>query len=102
MAPATTGAKTIFVGDRRCTLGVSCIRSGVWAPTVSIDPSRPGEQRELLTSTPEQSRTTAAEAMLEAQRMAERFISLSTLEPALGRAMLMPGTGSQGGSSAAS
>ncbi len=88
----TSGAKTVFIGERRCTLGVSCIRSGVWAPTVSIDPSRPGEKRELLTSTPDQSRPTASEAMAEAQRMAERFLSPGTHDPVLSRAMSMLGS----------
>ncbi len=85
----TSGAKTVFIGERRCTLGVSCVRSGVWAPTVSIDPSRPGEKRELLTSTPEQSRSTAAEAMVEAQRMAERFINPAGHDPVIAQAMAL-------------
>lgn len=89
-APAA-GAKTVSIGDRRCTLGVSCIRSGVWAPTVSIDPSAPGEQRQLLTSSPDQTRTTAAEAMLEAERMAERFINPASHDPVITQAMAMLG-----------
>ncbi len=89
-----SGAKTIFVGERRCTLGVSCVRSGVWMPTVSIDPARPGDKRELLTSTPDQSRKTAAEAMAEAQRMAERFLNPGAQDPVLTRAMAMLGAGS--------
>jgi hypothetical protein len=88
----TSGAKTVMVGERRCTLGIACIRPGAWAPTVSIDPSQPGEKRQVLTSTPDQLRPTAAEAMAEAQRMAERFMNPSVNDPIIASALAMIGS----------
>lgn len=90
-----SGAKTVVIADRRCTLGVYCIRSGVWAPSVSIDPAQAGAERQVLTSTPEQLRSTAGEAMVEAQRMAERFMNPSAHDPVIAQALAMLGSGSE-------
>lgn len=90
-----SGAKTVLISERRCTLGVYCIRTGVWAPSVSIDPAQAGAERQVLTSMPEQLRSTASEAMAEAQRMAERFMNPSGHDPVIAQALAMLGSGTE-------
>lgn len=96
VAAPLSGAKTMLIGDRRCTLGVYCMRSGVWAPSVSIDPAQAGAERQMLTSTPDQLRPTAGEAMAEAQRMAERYMNPTTHDPVMAQAFALLGTDAGG------